>query len=461
MNTLILEVHRKKEISLYSHSKNSSGPYFIVPSKWYLSWQKYLKGGPKPSRIFLHTLLDSKGQVKSNLQSKKDYFTVPKKLWEYLKSVYGADNQLQCEKSNIYSSDFFSSYSIPTRTTSPSLSTQRQFKAFKPKQMLIKSRSDKDFHLISPRKNLEFSLKISETTAKSLTNGIIGLANSGCSCYMNATLQCFITISQFFKALLRVKKETPLIRTFKDFYLQVKSGNANSEKFAEALKEDFPLGKQHDMSELIRKVIEIIDKELAPKKKVFECDPWRDYEANHAKIVVNLFSGLTCSKIVCRKCGKKTEKFETFTSIALEVTVSIVKSLEKYLENEAIRDQYFCYICEQVTDIEKQCFFVRGSRILIVQLKRFVALPFARKINMHCIFEFDLELAVLGQEHCKYELKAIGVHSGTNNSGHYTAYCKRNTKWYLFDDLACSEVALEQVKEVQAYVLIYTQKSTK
>ena len=122
MNTLILEVHRKKEITLYTQTKHSSGPYCILPSKWYHLWIKYLKGGSKPARIYIHSLLDSKGSPKSNLEYKKDYYCIPKKLWQYLKSTYGSDQQIECSHKNIYSiSQPLGSYTS-SRAVSPFLS---------------------------------------------------------------------------------------------------------------------------------------------------------------------------------------------------------------------------------------------------------------------------------------------------------------------------------------------------
>ena len=72
MNSLILEIHRKKEIQLLNQCKNNAGPFYVIPSKWYLSWLKYTKGGSKPGRIILNTLLDSKGKPKTNLKYKTE-----------------------------------------------------------------------------------------------------------------------------------------------------------------------------------------------------------------------------------------------------------------------------------------------------------------------------------------------------------------------------------------------------
>ena len=462
MNTLILEVHRKKEISLYTHTKNNPGAHYILPSKWYTAWQKYLKGGPKPGRILLHTLLDSKGNVKLNLQHAKDYHTAPAKLWEYLKASYGSDQQIQCQKNNIYTNNTLEK---PSRATSPSLVPSSPAKTFRGSRM-IKSSSSKgsadttrSLKMVHVRSSPDFKIKFSMSIEKKINiNGIVGLENTGCSCFMNTSLQCLLSLNHFVKAILKTKRAAPFLNIMKEFFMQVRSGVGNCKKISHFFKSEFPPGKQHDAPEFLRKLIDVVDKELTPKKRGSECDPWREYETNHSKLIVAFFSGMTCSKITCTKCSKKTESYEPFTSLTLEVTTSVRKSLDKYVEKETIRDQYYCNVCDQISDIEKQYSFVKSPNVLIVQLKRFVTIPFSRKINMHCLFELEIELCSINQERCLYDLKAIAVHSGSSNSGHYTAYCKRFSKWYLFDDLVYNEVESDKVQEMQAYLLIYTRK---
>ena len=122
---------------------------------------------------------------------------------------------------------------------------------------------------------------------------------------------------------------------------------------------------------------------------------------------------MTCSKIICLNCENKRENYEPFTSLALEVSTSLLKSLEKYIEREIIKEQYCCYVCNKVSDIEKQYSIIKMPNVLIIQFKRFVSVPFSRKINMHCNFEFNLEILNFNQEKSRYDLKAIAVHSGT------------------------------------------------
>lgn len=54
-----------------------------------------------------------------------------------------------------------------------------------------------------------------------------------------------------------------------------------------------------------------------------------------------------------------------------------------------------------------------------------------------------------------YALLSVVVHKGTQESGHYVAYCKRGRKWYLFDDAKYRKVRKREVMSAEAYVLLY------
>jgi len=63
-----------------------------------------------------------------------------------------------------------------------------------------------------------------------------------------------------------------------------------------------------------------------------------------------------------------------------------------------------------------------------------------KKINGNVKYTSYIDMAkfcknsTLDDEDTQYELFALTVHIGTLDMGHYIAYTKRNTKWYLFND---------------------------
>ena len=57
-----------------------------------------------------------------------------------------------------------------------------------------------------------------------------------------------------------------------------------------------------------------------------------------------------------------------------------------------------------------------------------------------------------------YELYAVSNHMGSLGGGHYTAYCKENSKWYCFDDVRVSQVDSRRIISAEAYVLYFVRK---
>jgi len=55
----------------------------------------------------------------------------------------------------------------------------------------------------------------------------------------------------------------------------------------------------------------------------------------------------------------------------------------------------------------------------------------------------------------RYELVGVSNHMGNLGFGHYTAYTKRGSRWYLCDDSSVREVKPDSVRTAKAYVLFY------
>jgi ubiquitin carboxyl-terminal hydrolase 22/27/51 len=57
-----------------------------------------------------------------------------------------------------------------------------------------------------------------------------------------------------------------------------------------------------------------------------------------------------------------------------------------------------------------------------------------------------------------YDLYSAVVHVGTMQSGHYTAYCKREGVWLLFDDDLVRQGTEEEVMNAGVYLLFYLRR---
>ena len=53
----------------------------------------------------------------------------------------------------------------------------------------------------------------------------------------------------------------------------------------------------------------------------------------------------------------------------------------------------------------------------------------------------------------KYKLLSVIVHEGSTEGGHYWAICRRNEKYYIFNDSKVSQT--DKICNKNAYILIY------
>lgn len=60
---------------------------------------------------------------------------------------------------------------------------------------------------------------------------------------------------------------------------------------------------------------------------------------------------------------------------------------------------------------------------------------------------------------CSYQLLSVVVHKGKIDSGHYVAYAREGSEWFLFDDSKVVLVTEADVLHANAYLLFYVSSS--
>ena len=109
----------------------------------------------------------------------------------------------------------------------------------------------------------------------------------------------------------------------------------------------------------------------------------------------------------------------------------------------------------------------KAHNYLIIQLKRFKTEGYNNSFNGEKNNEFvsypiknlDLSNYIVGPDknNVKYDLYGVIEHIGTLNSGHYTAICKNDDKWILYNDSIFEETN-NPVTE-NAYILFYKRQN--
>lgn len=54
-----------------------------------------------------------------------------------------------------------------------------------------------------------------------------------------------------------------------------------------------------------------------------------------------------------------------------------------------------------------------------------------------------------------YDLSSVVVHIGQMSGGHYITYCRKEERWFKFDDSKVTTVSEAEVLDAEAYILFY------
>lgn len=251
--------------------------------------------------------------------------------------------------------------------------------------------------------------------------------------------------------------------------------------------------QQQDAHEFLRYVLDRLDK---------ECLDNYSSSKNHASIINNIFGGTLQNEVNCLECGFRSHKQDPFLDLSLDIPISratpsshnsdnsnqsssntacqdncdLVDCLSSFIELEELTETelYYCSNCRQKQRSTKRFWIRRLPEVLCLHLKRFRYNNFLRtKIDDYIQFPIqglDMKRFVLTNKHetrgsscgpTTYDLVAFIEHHGSGlGSGHYTAYCRHDGRWFHFDDssvTACDETAVKQSK---AYILFYNRRAS-
>ena len=284
----------------------------------------------------------------------------------------------------------------------------------------------------------------------------VGLKNIGCVCYMNSILQQMYMVPSFRYAIMSADDKKGKNYQISFFYNNTFDDNLlhqlqkmytfltysekqayNPKDFCSSFK-DFdgaPINPllQQDSQEFYNNFCDKIENSLKNTKYKY--------------IIENIFTGKTCSSVICEKCKTVSNRFEDFYNLSLEVKNigSLYESLEKLIEPEKI-EQFNCEVCKEKVTISKRTSLSKLPNVLFIHLKRFYMnyeIETTEKINSKFEFPNTLDLKKYcieeiiknnketyetddiypkNDEYYQYELKGINVHMGNAQGGHYISF---------------------------------------
>ena len=211
--------------------------------------------------------------------------------------------------------------------------------------------------------------------------GYVGLKNLGCICYMNSILQQMYMVPPFRNAIISSddKKE---VKTMKSSF----NNNFYDDNLLHQLQKMYtfltfgekqaynPKDFCSSFKDLDGQPINILLQQDSQEFYNTFCDKIEFFlkQTKYKYIIDNIFTGKTCSSVICEKCNTVSNKFEDFYNLSLEVKNinNLYDSLKKFIEPEKI-EEFNCETCKKKVTISKRSSLAKLPNLLFVHLKRF------------------------------------------------------------------------------------------
>ncbi|CAJ2675132.1 unnamed protein product [Trifolium pratense] len=309
-----------------------------------------------------------------------------------------------------------------------------------------------------------------------------GLLNCGNSCFANVVLQCLSFTRPLVAYLLENghRKEC----TCNDwcflceFESHVQRARISPQAFSPMnilsrlpnIGGTLGYGRQEDAHEFMRFSIDTMQSvcldEFGGEKAV-------PSNLQETTIIQHIFGGRLQSEVICTKCDKTSNQYESMMDLTVEIHGDAA-SLEECLDQFTVKEwldgdnMYKCEGCQDYVKAWKRLTVKCAPNILTIALKRFQSGRFG-KLNKRVAFPETLNLSPYmseaGDGSDIYKLYAVVVHIDMLNAsffGHYICYIKDfRGDWYRIDDSKVACVELEEVLSQGAYMLLYRRCSAR
>jgi len=337
------------------------------------------------------------------------------------------------------------------------------------------------------------------------TNGIIGLANLGNTCFLNSCIQVLnhtYELMEFEK--IKIKNDVPDTILFKEWnelrkmMLELRQGIVSPNRFVHTVqmisqKKNRPLFTgwgQNDVCEFLLLIMECSHNSICRKirmhingkpenntdKMAIKCYEYlKDIYAKEYSEIYDVFYGIYMTTIYDKENKKilsmKPEHFfildlQLFNEKAFNYK-DIYELFENHInaENMSGENAWFNDETGEKEEINKVTMFWNLPKVLVICLKRF-STDGKRKLQHlvnYPLTNLNLSKYVKGYNPKQYVYDLYGVcnHFGGVQGGHYTAYAKHaNEKWFHFNDTNVNEVPTNEIVSNAAYCLFYRKKDS-
>ena len=357
----------------------------------------------------------------------------------------------------------------------------------------------------------KFSLPPEIINFKNVNNfRLIGLENVGATCYMNATLQCFINIGSITKYLLtkeiyeKIESNSSsfgLSRAYCHLLNKVCLGdNVDGcyapREFKEVISNMNPLFKginANDSKDLINFLLEVLNHETYFRANNMIVDQTnlliilenfrKTFSINNNSIISRNFFFIMQTNTICSGCNRIKYNFQALflLEFPLELVykycsdnnlpslntqgnkkkVNLIHCFEHYNQpsNFVGENQLYCNDCKALKDAKNYNILFSLPPVLVIILNRGKGksfdcdVDFPQFLNLQNYINYRKSL-------CEYQLRGVICHLGESGmSGHFIAYCRHRirNRWYCYNDATVSPCQNQEngFKNGTPYILFY------
>ena len=344
---------------------------------------------------------------------------------------------------------------------------------------------------------------------------LVGLNNVGSTCFMNATLQCLLHVSELNSYFLNEYPNDYKVLNTKNAFAESKgnislsyfyvvqgvymqnlnyfnnsytSGTFAPREFKETLgkyNSQFQFYEANDSKDLILYLLQTFHEELNYfGDKSFPVNIMRPnqenrvdtfnyfmttYNAQNFSIISKLFYGTYENTIKCLNCNRvyfSYQKFEFISFSTYNYRNSEFNIYNGFRDNQVIQylkgdNQYYCPNCQCLHDGETCCKIIQPPSKLLINIDygknkvfKVRRLIFDEIIDVTQFVNFDFGKKIL------YQISGVCTHLGSSGpSGHYIAYCKNRQTglWYNFNDSYVRQCNKDEIYNGSPYLLLYEQ----
>ena len=350
---------------------------------------------------------------------------------------------------------------------------------------------------------------------------LVGLRNVGSTCFMNATLQCLLHISElslYFlnefpndcqtlkfknknshakgdisKAYYDIVKGVDLINSEKsktnnnfmnNFYSYAYSPN-EFKRILGNYNSQFSINEANDSKDLILYLLQTFHEELnyfgdvpfptniIQPRQVDRVNYFNyfisTYNFQNFSIVSKLFFGTYETMTQCSLCKNIFYNYQKFEFISFGTQkyrndiFNIYSGFNDYQEMQYLtgNNQYYCQICQKLCDATICCKIIQPPNKLVINIDYGKNKKYeVRQLVFDEMIDITNYINFNFGKRIIYRLLGVCTHLGFSGaSGHYIAYCRNNQtgKWYNFNDSSCRECSMHEIYGGSPYLLLYEQ----